>query len=217
MSVMLIGIFNMRGKTMITTEQFIKILPNCREPDEWVPLINQYAPEFGIEYNDQLAMFIAQCGHESGQFNITKENLNYSGDRLLQVFSKYFNPINVNDYARKPEAIGNRVYANRMGNGDEQSGDGYRYCGKGLIQLTGKINYQQASKDLYDNDYLIDNPDAAANDKMTSLLTALWFWEQHDLVNVKDIKKTTRIINGGYNGLEERTQLYNKAIEVLGD
>jgi putative chitinase len=200
-------------KIMITQLQLKQILPLCKEPVIWVDVLNELLPEFGIEYSDQVAMFIAQCGHESSQFNVLEENLNYSGRRLLQVFPKYFNEAQVSVFANKPEKIANVIYSNRMGNTNQ--GDGWKYRGRGVIQLTGKTNYRNASNSLFETDFLLENPEAASEDKRTAMLTALWFWEDRELGEVTDIKKATRIINGGYNGIEERQKLYNKALSVL--
>jgi putative chitinase len=160
-------------------------------------------------------MFLAQIGHESGDLKYTEENLNYSGERLLVVFPKYFGWVDVGLYARKPEKIANRVYANRMGNGPEASGDGYRYRGRGLIQLTGFNNYSEYAKSLgigvkETADY-VSTPIGAVS-------SAGWFWKTRGLNAIADpgdILTSTKIINGGTNGLAERTALYNKALQII--
>lgn len=163
------------------------------------------------------AAFLAQCAHESAEFTAVKENLNYSGTALRNIFGKYFRTDElVAQYARKPERIANRVYANRMGNGNEASGDGWRFRGRGLIQLTGRNNYTACGNDLQIN--LIDNPEWLETPQ-GAVKSALWFWNRNDLnsyADVEDIRGMTKRINGGYHGLDDRIAKYNKAKEILG-
>jgi putative chitinase len=173
---------------------------------------------FRIDTPDRLAHFLGQCSHESGEFKTVKENLNYSAEGLLKIFPKYFNAANVNNYARKPQAIANRTYANRMGNGNEASGDGFRYSGRGYIQLTGKSNY--AAFDAFVDDAIIENPDLVAT--KYPLLSAAWFWHTNKLnaiadkgVNADTILAITRRINGGTIGLDHRTKETNKFHSLL--
>ena len=157
----------------------------------------------------RLAHFFSQISHESGLKPIS-ENLNYSAQGLIQTFSKYFTTTEALIFARKPEKIANRVYANRMGNGDEKSGDGWKYRGRGFIQITGKINYFQLANDT-DLDCL-KNPDLLLQEA-NAMISALWFWNKaglNKLADKNDIKGITRKINGGYNGLEHRTELLKK-------
>lgn len=158
----------------------------------------------------RLAHFFAQIEHESGLKPIS-ENLNYSASGLRKIFGKYFPTIEkANYYARKPEKIANLVYANRMQNGDECSGDGWKYRGRGFIQITGKSNYILLSKDTR-IDYL-SNPDLLLNEA-DSMISALWFWNMKGLnkyADLDDVKEVTRRINGGYNGLEHRIELLKK-------
>lgn len=157
----------------------------------------------------RLAHFFSQISHESGLKPIA-ENLNYSAQGLMQTFSKYFTTNDSLLFARKPEKIANRVYANRMGNGDEKSGDGWKYRGRGFIQITGKINYFQLANDT-DLDCL-KNPDLLLQEA-NAMISALWFWNKaglNKLADKNDIKGITRKINGGYNGLEHRTELLKK-------
>jgi putative chitinase len=163
------------------------------------------------------AMFLSQLAHESGNFRFVVENLNYSADALRRVFGKYF-PTDAlaNQYARQPERIANRVYASRMGNGDEASGDGWKYRGRGLIQLTGKDNYASFSLQA-DNNALVE-PDLVAEPKL-AVESAGWYWATNrlnQLADTGDVKAVTRRINGGYNGLEDREAKYNKLMDVLG-
>jgi len=157
--------------------------------------------------------------------NYIEEKFSYSAKRLLQVFPKYFKNIDeANEYAYKPEKIANRVYANRMGNGSEQSGDGYKYRGRGLLQLTGKNNYLKFSKWYNDSKIFVDNPDLLLQPQF-AVLSAFFYWDTHKLNdyivdNVDDYticKVLTKKINGGYNGLEERFRLYKKIRELYNE
>lgn len=174
-------------------------------------ITNDIMVKYSFE-QDGLAMFLAQCDHESMGFNRTDENLNYSSKRLLQIFGKYFRESNVQRYANKPVAIANKIYANRMGNGDELSGDGYNYRGRGYIQLTGQDNYKKCGDDLTID--LLNYPNIVATSKY-ALLSSLWYFKVNKLINCTDCGKVTKIINGGLNGLKERQSLYNNYREVL--
>ncbi len=136
----------------ITREQLAQIIPRNPYIDQWTDALNKLLPDYGIDTPQRVASFLAQCAHESGGFQFLKENLNYRAASLRKIFPKYF-PTDAlaEDYANRPnkaEAIANRIYANRMGNGDEASGDGFRYCGRGLIQLTGKNNYMAFAESI---------------------------------------------------------------------
>jgi putative chitinase len=160
-----------------------------------------------------LAHFLAQCAHESGNFQFTRENLNYSADSLLKVFPKYFkDKISAEKYARKPEAIANKVYASRIGNGDEASGDGYKFRGRGYIQLTGKANYQAFGQ--YIGQDIVSNPDSVAT--IYPLESAYWFFDTRKLFDMAKegdsedvVKKITRVVNGGFHGLSDRIEKFN--------
>lgn len=152
--------------------------------------------------------FLAQCAHESAGFRCLRENLNYSEQSLARVFGKYFRELCIKDYARKPDAIADVVYANRMGNGNVASHDGSRYKGRGLIQLTGRNNYTKFGHEK-DPEYL-ETPEGAVK-------SAIWFWSTNELYRYTDIKVITKKINGGYNGLEDRTANYNKIAKLLLD
>ena len=176
--------------------------------------------KLGAKYNlttIQLAHFAGQLAHESFDFKITSENLNYSAERLLQVFPKYFNEKNVILYARKPIRIANRVYANRMGNADENSGDGWKYRGRGYIQLTGKNNYLAFSKFIGED--CVSNPDLVS--QKYALESALWFFFENKIFTLcKDlsddsIKKVTKKINGGLNGFADRKSKTLKYYNLL--
>jgi putative chitinase len=164
----------------------------------------------------RVAAFLAQLGHESAQFKAVKENLNYSAPALVKVFPKYFpDDATAIMYARQPEKIANRVYANRMGNGTEASGEGWKYRGRGYIQCTGKNNYTACGKylgwDLVNHPELLELADGAVK-------SAVWYWTSNNLnrfCDVGDMKGLTKAINGGYIGLEDRIAHYNQLLAVL--
>ena len=202
---------------ILTKSQLKQLLPKNPYIDYWYHALEQALPDYDINTPQRVAAFLAQCAHESGNFVFLKENLNYKAASLRKVFPKYFPTDELaNAYAQKPEMIANRVYGNRMGNGDEHSGDGYRYCGRGLIQLTGKSNYQ-AFADSIETD-IEDIPEYLATFE-GAVQSACWFWESNNL-NVQadsgDIKLMTRKINGGYIGLEDRIAHYEHALHVMG-
>lgn len=200
---------------MITKEQLSKILPNCKFPLEWAELLSEQFIKKDFS-RENVAMFIAQVGHESAQLNVTEENLNYSERALNSLFKKYFPDNLAKDYARQPEKIANRIYANRMGNGNEASGDGWKYRGGGLIQLTGKNNYKNFSKfHYYDMSILEKEPELVRADKSLALASAFWFWETNNLNSYSDVEVVTKKINGGLNGLDDRIHLYHVALDTL--
>jgi putative chitinase len=171
--------------------------------------------KYGVTTPLRIAHFMAQIEHESNLQPI-EENLNYSWERLLKVFPKYFNEKNVRGYNRFPKAIANVVYANRMGNGDYNSGDGYKYRGRGFIQLTGKSNYVALSKDTGID--FVNNPDLLLSE-VDAMVCALWFWNKNglnDFADKDDINSITKRINGGFNGLEHRKELLVKYKKELG-
>ena len=164
------------------------------------------------------AHFFAQTAHETGGFKAFSENLNYSADGLNKIFPKYFKNAgrDANAYARNPEKIANVVYANRMGNGDTDSGDGFKFCGRGLIQLTGRENYTWFAASL---DMDVDDVPAYLETFEGAVQSACFFWEQNDLnkwADEGDILTLTKRINGGTIGLEDRKKHYAHALEVLG-
>lgn len=194
----------------INLETFKSLFPKCKEPEILVNLLDNLLPTVGIDTKNRVAGFIAQCAHESGGFTIFSENLNYSAKGLMSVFKKYFPSESLaNEYARKPEKIANKVYGNRMGNGPESSGDGWKYRGRGIIMTTGKANYTEFSK--YSGIDIVTNPDEAFKDLTISLRTAIWFWNKNKLntyCDSDDIIGMTKRINGGTNGLEDRKKYY---------
>lgn len=197
-----------------------QLLPRNLYVKQWHVALAQLLPDYEINTPQRIAAFIAQCSHESGGFTALRENLNYRAATLRKIFPKYFPTDQLAEqYANRPDkqaAIANRVYANRMGNGDEASGDGYRYCGRGLIQLTGKDNYSWFAASLgitveEASEYLETFEGAAQS--------ACWFWETNGLnkwADTGDILTLTKRINGGTIGLEDRIKHYNHALHVLG-
>ena len=168
--------------------------------EKYKTLFNSYH----LNTNIRIAHFMAQIEHESGLKTIS-ENLNYSAKGLSQTFKKYFpDNVSANKYAKQPERIANKVYANRMGNGTEQSGDGWKYRGRGFLQITGKSNYLVLSKDTRID--FLNNPDLLLQEP-NALIGALWFWSKNNLnsfADKDDIVTITKRINGGINGLEDR-------------
>jgi putative chitinase len=207
-----------KGERMITKEQLSQCMPNCKEPEMWANLLNIHMPAYKLDDKEQLARFIAQCGHESGDFNTLQENLNYSGERLMLVFPKYFKNLldtEMVKYSRNPEKIANRVYASRMGNGNEQSGDGWKYRGRGIIQLTGKENYSKCSAFLFNSDILVKTPDLVIQPE-NALLSAIWYWKSNKLDSIESYERVTRRINGGTHGAADRNGRLARARKALG-
>lgn len=209
------------SECILTRDQLAQLIPGNPYVDHWHEALAQLLPDYDINTPKRIAAFVAQCAHESGNFRLIKENLNYRPATLRKLFSKYF-PTDAlaEQYCARPnkqEAIANRIYANRMGNGAEESGDGYRYCGRGLIQLTGKDNYSRFAQSIEvgveeASEYLSTFEGAAQS--------ACWFWETNNLnrwADAGDIVTLTKRINGGTIGLEDRIKHYNHALHVMGD
>jgi putative chitinase len=180
-----------------------------------IPLIME---KFKINTPLRLSHFLSQCLHESGGFKFVNENLNYSESGLLLTFPKYFDGNSARVYARKPDKIGNKVYSNRMGNGPESSGDGFKYKGRGYIQLTGKANYQSFSNDIGED--CVSNPDLVST--KYPLASAAWFFSRNSINQIADqgssidiITKVTKRVNGGTKGLAERVNYFNKILPLL--
>jgi len=197
---------------MITAMQLQKL----HIGSEWVDPINETFEKFKIETRRQQAAFIAQCQHESGNFKLLSENLNYRAETLMKLWPKRFPTLDfANQYARNPKKIANMVYSGRMGNRDEASGDGYRFRGRGCIQLTGHANYFHAGQAL-GVDFVME-PDLVATPKYAAL-TAGWFWSTHDCNRLSEDANwvaLTKKINGGVIGLDDRINHTNQALSVL--
>jgi putative chitinase len=206
---------------MITAEQFHHLFPRNTDPQGWTDSMNEVFPTYDINTPQRVAAFLAQCGHESAGWTVFQENLNYSAEGLTKIFHKYFPTLeSAQPYARKPEMIANRVYSSRMGNGDEASGDGWKYRGRGPIQLTGKANYTQYAKDMFEDwESVVAQPDWVTEDKDFALMSAIWFWNKNGLnalADKEDLLTMTKRINGGTIGLDDRIKHYKEAIALLG-
>jgi len=188
-------------------------------PDTVIAQIPGVMEKFGVNTPLRLAHFLAQCGHESGGFRLTQENLNYSAKGLMGIFKKYFPTQALADaYARKPEKIANKVYGNRMGNGPEASGEGFKFRGRGYIQLTGKQNY--TAFDLAVEDDILANPDLVSSKH--ALASAAWFWKKNGLNLIADtgsstevVTKITKRVNGGTIGLADRIKHFKEYHALL--
>ena len=175
-------------------------------------------PRFGLTTPLRLAHFLSQCHHESAGFTRVEENLNYSAHGLLSTFPKYFDEVSAEGYAHNPGMIGSHVYANRMGNGAEESQEGYTYRGRGFIQITGKDNYSGFGNAVPDD--ILDSPELVAT--KYPLFSAGWFWGLNKLNDLADggadqqnVANVTKRINGGYKGLEERLRLFDRYYVAL--
>jgi len=197
---------------VVTAEQLAKL----HIGPEWVDALNETFDRFNIATVRQQGGFIGQCGHECGNFRILEENLNYRAATLMKLWPKRFPTLEVaNAYASNPKKIANMVYSGRMGNRDESSGDGYRFRGRGCIQLTGHANYFHAGQAL-GVDFVM-NPEWVATPKYAAL-TAGWFWSTHNcnaLAENADWVGLTKKINGGTIGLDDRIKHTKEAIAVL--
>ena len=203
-----------------TKAQLAQLLPGNQYVDHWYEACVAILPEYEINTPQRVAAFIAQCAHESGGFKALKENLNYKAATLRKIFPKYFPTDEMAaQYAALPnkqEAIANLVYANRMGNGAPETGDGYRYCGRGLIQLTGKDNYTWFAASL---EIPVEEAAEYLQTFEGAVQSACWFWETNNLnqwADKGDILTLTKRINGGTIGLDDRIKHYNHALHVLG-
>ncbi len=205
--------------SQVTLDLLKQLCPGTKAPvlAKYVQPLNIVGEHFGLFENPKrMAAFLAQVAHESGGFNFTKEGLNYSAQALNKTFRKYFPTVaSAQPYARQPAKIANKVYANRMGNGPESSGDGYKFCGRGLIQLTGRTNYtkfaQAVGKSLDDAIAYLETSEGA-------VASAGWFWDINKLniyADKGDFVGLTRRINGGTNGLADRQHHYAIALKAL--
>jgi putative chitinase len=206
--------------TQLTLNQLKKIIPKNNKVDEWHASLTKFMPQYNVDTSKRMAAFLAQCAHESGGFSAIRENLNYRPDTLVRLFKKYFDLATAQKYCAMPnkqEAIANRIYANRMGNGNEASGDGFKYRGRGLIQLTGKDNYSRYAKSL---DITLDAVIAHLETVDGCVQSACWFWKTNNLnrwADSGDLLTLTKRINGGTIGLEDRIKHYNHVMHILGE
>lgn len=202
---------NMDGRLLIAAGCPIEIV------SDWLRPIEDTCEVYEINTPGRVACFLAQVAHESDSFRHTVENLNYSADALQRVFGRYFpTPEIALDFARQPEKIANRVYANRLGNGPEESGDGWKFRGRGLIQLTGKENVRQFSQHYYGNDTLVHNPSPIEEPKLAAM-SAGWYWDSRELnilADKNDMEGITKKINGGVNGLSNRIDCWEQIRKV---
>ena len=202
---------------ILSKEQLAQLIPGNPYLEHWHHAMELCLPDYDINTPQRVAMFIAQCAHESGGFKFLKENLNYRAASLMKVWPRYFPTQEIaNQYANKQEMIANRAYGGRMGNGPEESGDGWRFCGRGLIQLTGRNNYQ-AFADSIETD--INEIPAYLQTFEGAVQSACWFWETNKLnqwADQGDVLTVTKRINGGTLGLADRQKHYQHAIHVLG-
>lgn len=198
-----------------TEAQLAKMIPKNKNVGAWYGALCDVLPKYEINTPRRVSAFLAQCCHESMQFTAVSENLNYKATSLRRVFTKYFTEQEAAAFAGKPEQIANRVYANRMGNGPATSGDGYRYRGRGLIQLTGKENYQKFADSI--KMPLEDMPEYLTSFE-GCVKSACWFWHEHHLnalADTSDLATITKRINGGLNGFADRSTYYATAVDLF--
>lgn len=202
---------------MVNAEQLQKM----HIGEQWADALNETFNRFQIDTPIRQASFIGQCGHECGNFKVLEENLNYRAATLLKLFPKTpkrswgFTPQEAAEYEKQPKKIANRIYGNRMNNRDEASGDGFRFRGRGILQLTGAANYHHASKAL-GVDFIME-PDLVATPQYAAL-TAGWFWSTHRINHFADMQDwvgMTKKINGGTIGLDDRIKHIMQALQVL--
>jgi putative chitinase len=203
---------------ILTKDHIIHILHGNADAAAWADAAMEILPKYEINTPNRIAGFFAQCGHESMNFTALSENLNYRAETLEKLFSKYFSKAgrNAADYAKQPEKIANVIYANRMGNGDTASGDGFKFRGRGVIQLTGRDNYSAFALSIK-----MTLPDVIdyVQTKKGALESACWYWNSRKInlaCDENDIVKMTKLVNGGTIGLEDRRKHYEQALAVLG-
>lgn len=193
-----------------------KVLPANRDIEKLHQALSVILPKYDIDTVERVSMFIGQCAHESRQFTVMTENLNYSASGLLRTFGKYFNRATAQLYARQPQRIANRVYANRMGNGDESSGDGWKYRGQGFIQLTGRNNHEAFANSI---GMSLEQELVYIRTLEGAIEGSCWYWSQRNLNKDSDrvdIVSATKKINGGKNGLADRTNYVRKSLIIFG-
>jgi putative chitinase len=199
-----------------TEEQLRHICPTNKNTHDLFVALNDILPKYEITTTRRVAGFLAQCGHECADFTTLHENLNYSADGLHKVFPKRFPTVeSAQPYHRQPEKIANKIYSDRMGNGDEASGDGYKYRGRGAIQLTGKDNYTRFANSIgKDLDETVEYCDTLEG----AIESACWFWNAHNLnvlVDDNDVTGSTKVINGGTLGIDDRKTRWVRALKAF--
>ena len=208
----------------LTKEQLITLIGQPNRADTWLAAFDKFLNKYQIDTPIRFAMWFSQCAHESANFSMLKENLNYSADALRRVFGKYFPTGQLaTAYARQPAKIANRVYANRMGNGSEASGDGFKFCGRGLIQLTGKDNYEKFAK--FCGKPLNEIPDYLQTEE-GAVESACWYWIVNNLnqhADKENVDAVSDIINRGHvtsaigdaNGYRDRLKKYQTVLSII--
>jgi len=200
----------------LTVEQLKNLIRTNADYVNWYNALIKVLPDYQIDTPQRLAAFISQCAHESADFTEVQENLNYKAESLMRTWPSHFPTIEIaNQYAHNQEMIANRAYANRMGNGNEASGDGWKFCGRGLIQLTGRSNYQNFADSLQMS--IDDVPDYLKTYE-GAIQSACFFWENNNLndwADKGDVKRMTKIINGGDLGYDDRLNRYTEAYNIL--
>jgi putative chitinase len=200
-----------------TENKLSQIITNNQYVNHWYEALALLLPDYDINTVPRVAAFLAQTAHESGGYKALKENLNYRAETLMKVWPRYFPNIDVaRQYAQQPERIANRAYGGRMGNGPEASGDGFRYCGRGLIQLTGKDNYTRFAESI---ETPVEEIPEFLGTFEGAVQSACWFWETNNLnqwADSGDMLTLTKRINGGTLGLDDRIKHYNHAMHILG-
>ena len=200
-----------------TADKLKKCVPNNKNPNDLFKALESVLPKYDITTKERVAGFLAQCGHESNEFTVLKENLNYGAKGLRATFSKYFpDDATAAKYEKQPEKIANKIYGGRMGNGPEASGDGYKYRGRGAIQLTGHDNYKAFSTAIGKS---IDETITYLETLAGAIESAAWFWKKNGLNEIadkKDLVLMTKRINGGTIGLEDRKKHWEHALDVFG-
>lgn len=201
-----------------TKEKLARCLNNPKIGD-WYDALVTNLPDYGITTKQRVAGWLSQCGHESADFKALSENLNYGAPGLQSVFGKYFPTRELAEsYQRKPEMIANKVYGGRMGNGPESSGDGWKFRGRGILQITGKDNYRNCSKALYgDENILLESPELLS-DFDGAVRSACWYWNSRNInadADRGDVLAMTKKVNGGTHGLEDRQRRYALCMSVL--
>lgn len=199
----------------LTQDQLAQIIPNNAYIEHWCEALNKILPDYDIASTNRIAAFLGETYVESAGYTALHENLNYTAASLCRVWPSHFTSDIADQYAHNPEAIANRAYAGRMGNGDEASGDGWRFCGRGLIQITGRNNYQAFADSLQMS---VDDVPAFLQTFEGAVQSATWFWEMNNLnafADMWDIRSLSIKINGGELGLPEREQHCNRAKQIL--